>query len=950
MSNRIHSIYVALDSHQYAKAVKLASALPSSHVMGRALLAYAFYKSGQSSQALGTINILLGWNNNSNAEDNADDADIVQRLEREPTQIDWTNNSNVIPSIACPVDFADETTLETIAITMQGLNQYEMVYKLYSWAGHYHAQIRIYTLTKQYAAGLQVLVRSTSNDSILASMQALALQMSRLSPSYTAQAARTALWQWQFASAQKEDSTTDNIRLQMLPRLAQSLVKKVVEQTTGCTIEDCFLCVEIYKSQSKWNDLLQVLPTLTKLTPVQNLELQATCWQQLENWESAQQIYQQLLLKQPGQWSYWKSLIQCSFKQGGLDTAQRVAHDYVEKLLTDRPTRSIVLVSCELALLATEQQQQDDGDDHGTSYAAELQTAIQVYAETFASKTSCIFSDLEPYLDKIQEFATPEQVEELYNWADSMRSENIQGKGEEDRYKLRSLIFALQVMQKLATSSLISVSLPPWTEIAQAWKSFPATQSVQKEVQPSDELVLLAVDRLLQQENTPSAQDYLTAATLLEMGLVQSSYSPNLKLRLIGVYQSLHASDRCWELFRDLGIKHIQLDSCTYFILPILLEGGLYQQALVIANETLKFHISTLSDTSDFVARALENGTWSKADEFLRFQRTRMNRSLSLLESKGITMDCAPLMSDEVGLAHGIVGGSDDDANRATRMMEEAHNSTGAPSIVSVKKEDLEMLSDNRDLSILPLGMTASTKEDVFQAALRRKLYHGILIRAAALLDVAKAPKKGKLARTPEVLRLRCSSLSRILEEDEDEQYPMSQWEHATKLLAKVIVLINAGLPALDGVADSLQTREDRAIALLKEATSCIPDQTIEITPSAVGRVIVDHLVSIMAVTKMTADVFLMFGWGKRKKRDSVSALAQFAAALKTRVVQMMAVADSLDQQDVSSMPTHDNALDGAVWKKVCTHVQLSRKGASERLLQILNEFDEELSTFEQEE
>ena len=929
MSNRVHPIYLALDSHQYSKAVKLASALPPTFILGRALLAYALYKSGQLPTALSTVHTLLGWQDFNNSDG---DKDIVERLEQEPVLIDWTDNTSVIPSNSCPIEFSDEATLETLAITLQGLNKFEMIYQLYAWAGHFHPTIRLFTLVKQYHAGLQLLVRSTANDSILASMQGLALQMARLSSRYTAWATRTALWQWQlqFSSVDPTDA-----RFQMLPRLAESLAKKVVEQTATCTIEDCFLTVEIYKSQEKWNELLDILPTLVKLTPVQNLDVQATCWSELRHWEKAQEVYQLLLEKQPGQWSYWKSLIQCSMNHGGFEHANLVANSWVTKLNGDRPTRSTALVACELALA---------GLDSDKSSCAVLQTAIRTYAEAFASKASCVFSDLELYLNRFLEVATPPQVDELYNWATTIKNENMQIVGGEDRFKLRSLIFALQVMQKLA-HSLPDVSLPSWIEIVQSWQSFPTTEGVQKENQPSDDLILLAVDQLLQQA-APASHDYLTAATLLEMGLRQSPFSPNLKLRLIGVYQFLNANDHCWALFRDLGIKHIQVDSCSYFILPILLEGGLYQQALAIANETLKFHVSTLSDTSDFVARALENGNWSKADEFLRFQRNRMNRSLSLLESKGVTMDCAPLMLDQVGLAHGIVGG-EDDAGRAIRIMEEAHNTTGAPSIVSIKKEELERLSDNRDLSILPHDITATTMDEVIQTALRRKFYHGILIRAAAVLEVAKAPKKGKLAKTPEVLRLRCSSLTKMLEEDDVR--PTSKWEQAVKLLAKVIVVVNAGLPSLDGETDSLLAREDRAMKLLREAAGCIPSPTIDITSSIVGRTIVDHLVTVMAITKMVAEIFLRFGWGKRKKRESVAALAQFAAALKTNVIQMIAVVKSLNQ-DVTNTPLPNDVLDETIWKKVCEQVLSSRAGASKRFLRILKDFDLELGTFEQDE
>lgn len=923
MQNRLHPIYVALDSHQYAKAVKLASALPANYVLGQALLAYAYYKSGQSSLALTTTQALLGWNDSCASK--VEEQDTVQRLEREPARIDWTNNASLIPSDSCPKDFADETTLETIAITLQGIQKFEMVYQLYAWAGHYHPHIRLYSLSKQYAAGLQLLVRSTTNDSILASMQALTLQMARLAPSYTGWAARTALWQWQLSSTPTDPS---DLRYQMLPRLAESLVKKMLLQMNDeCTNEDCLLAVEIYIAQKKWNDLLEILPTLVKLTSVQNLEIQATCWSELAQWEKAQHAYQLLLEKQPGQWSYWKSLLHCCFQHGGLEHARAVSSQYISKLQFERPTRSISLVSCEYALMELTEER---------TSCASLKTAIQEYAETFSSQASCVFSDLELHFDKLIEVATPAQMNELSMWAGAIRQKSVQSAGGEDRCKLRSLIFALQVLQKL------SAVMPSWTEIAQEWKSFPITEGVQKENQPSDELILLAVDQLLK-EPTPSVNDYLAAATLLEMGLRQSPYSPNLKLRLIGVYRLLHASDRCWALFRDLGMKHIQVDSCTYFIVPILLEGGLFKEALSVANETLKFHISTQSDSSDFVARSLENGTWSKADEFLCFQRYRMNRSMSLLDSKGIIMDCAPLLTPDVGLAHGIVGG-DDDASRATRIMEEAHNWTGAPSLVSLKEEDLDLLSDNRDLSILPLGMTAGTKADVIDSALRRKLYHGILIRAAVVLEVVKAPRKGKITKIPEVLRLRCESLRKVLEEDEER--PICQWEHVTKSLAKVIVVVNSGLQESDGATDSLQSRESRATKLLMEALDCIPDPNAEMSPNDVGKVIVDHLVTVMAITKMTAEVFLRFGWGKRKKRESVTSLASFAAALKACIIQMSTVVRSLDIDNV--IPSHEVVLDDVIWKSVCIHVRQSRKDTSARLVKILAVFRDELTTFEQ--
>lgn len=58
-SNKLHPIYVALDSHQYSRAVKLASALPPSNLLGQALLAHALLKSGAVNKALIVIKSLL---------------------------------------------------------------------------------------------------------------------------------------------------------------------------------------------------------------------------------------------------------------------------------------------------------------------------------------------------------------------------------------------------------------------------------------------------------------------------------------------------------------------------------------------------------------------------------------------------------------------------------------------------------------------------------------------------------------------------------------------------------------------------------------------------------------------------------------------------------------------------------------------------------------------------
>jgi hypothetical protein len=58
--SKLPPIYAALDSHQYNRAIKLAAALPDSNILGKALLAHAYSKSGQRHSALVTLDNILG--------------------------------------------------------------------------------------------------------------------------------------------------------------------------------------------------------------------------------------------------------------------------------------------------------------------------------------------------------------------------------------------------------------------------------------------------------------------------------------------------------------------------------------------------------------------------------------------------------------------------------------------------------------------------------------------------------------------------------------------------------------------------------------------------------------------------------------------------------------------------------------------------------------------------
>jgi tetratricopeptide (TPR) repeat protein len=66
-TNKLHPIYVALDNHQYNRAIKLCSAHPSTNVLCQALLAHSYVKAGQPFKSLLTIQKILPSSVDSNA-------------------------------------------------------------------------------------------------------------------------------------------------------------------------------------------------------------------------------------------------------------------------------------------------------------------------------------------------------------------------------------------------------------------------------------------------------------------------------------------------------------------------------------------------------------------------------------------------------------------------------------------------------------------------------------------------------------------------------------------------------------------------------------------------------------------------------------------------------------------------------------------------------------------
>lgn len=323
-------------------------------------------------------------------------------------------------------------------------------------------------------------------ETTLATMQVTALQLAKSSPDGVMKLwpAQTALFQLDCIDTNAISNNDDKIRqrLQMLPRLAESLAHKYKD----INAEASLLYLATLDHENKYQDIIDYLQdndddeTQSTLTTQQRLERLACAHEKLQQWESALCVYEMLLVEHADQWSYWKSLLHHAYRTGSVEAASHHVHDMLEKTRTGSesskyPCRARNLILCELAAVRIRGVDDTNGDlDCGDEeHLKALETAIFNYGNQFGSRASCAYSDLAPYIELLVK-ASKKKEALLLEWANQMRLEN---RNATDRSMLRSYIFATLVAYKVI--SMISSDecdvadkwLPDWTELVTEWRA-----------------------------------------------------------------------------------------------------------------------------------------------------------------------------------------------------------------------------------------------------------------------------------------------------------------------------------------------------------------------------------------------------------------------------------------------------------------------------------------------
>ncbi|KAF9052875.1 N-acetyltransferase B complex non catalytic subunit-domain-containing protein [Panaeolus papilionaceus] len=152
------------------------------------------------------------------------------------------------------------------------------------------------------------------------------------------------------------------------------------------------------------------------------------------------------------------------------------------------------------------------------------------------------------------------------------------------------------------------------------------------ELQPGDDLVLLAVNALISAwRHSQSTSHLLSAIYLLEFALTKSKHCFLARLVLIRLYRLLGAPLPALEHYRALNIKQVQNDTLSHLILSRASTFSLASSGdLTLSSECLEatqIYLSNSQETGDFIVRAFSAEKYSQIPEFIAFE-DRLDNSL----------------------------------------------------------------------------------------------------------------------------------------------------------------------------------------------------------------------------------------------------------------------------------------------------------------------------------
>lgn len=266
-----------------------------------------------------------------------------------------------------------------------------------------------------------------------------------------------------------------------------------------------------------------------------------------------------------------------------------------------------------LALLYLEHRARE----HGLSTDGSLVQLMEFYFEQVGDK-ACCFEDLRPFnsLEGEDRDAWISYLLSIKPPADSVgslrRSINIE--------KLLRHQLAKEEVDAESEITRAATYTEKYVAGLQVGIDLPST-----ELQPADDFAILAAQTLANAWVLTSDESHLYKATsLLEFALTKSKHAFQIRLVLIRLYRLLGAPSLALEHYRTIGVKQVQSDTLSHFVLSRASTFSLAATGdltwLTECMESSQIYLANTTETPEFTVKAFQVEKYTQIPEFVAFE------------------------------------------------------------------------------------------------------------------------------------------------------------------------------------------------------------------------------------------------------------------------------------------------------------------------------------------
>ncbi|CAG8532389.1 10869_t:CDS:10 [Paraglomus occultum] len=515
----------------------------------------------------------------------------------------------------------DEAVLQALSLVYRSADKQQAVVELYQTALKqkpnseefgYHwfiALVRIHDYRGQQQAALKLYKTFKSNRYYFWAVTSILLQADE-------------------ADAQQKD---------LLLSLSERMIAKAIEEKRLSTSEEFYLYLVSLIRQNKTKEALEILEGELGQKFQNDIEIKSiknTVLKKEKAWEKLLLISEEAVSTvNNDDWLSYLTYIEAVLEISSIETDDNATSSRIEKArefiskiqekelsrLENEPARKYLHRGPFLAELRLEKQIASIERYN----SKDLSPLILKYFSKFSSK-ACCFEDLQPYLDGLGTEAAEKLVNEFKSCIDESSQETKDKINNVQRWvNIYKLERYLGLLSALDEKQLISYANALWKAYCD---SLPlGTNLKETELHYGDDFAVLATHVLLDLHKKSGSNIYLfQAVMILETALENSPSNFQFSLLLTRIYLMLGICFRPIQLFKSLEVKHVQWDTLSHFVLNRATSLGFYDDAQSILCDALHIYQSNTDETPDMIVFAYKNGTYSKVEEFIEFEKRLM--------------------------------------------------------------------------------------------------------------------------------------------------------------------------------------------------------------------------------------------------------------------------------------------------------------------------------------